>query len=83
MKRTTTCKVTYTYGTALSASVRRVVAILAVDGRRRVAGRGTVEGHKLRLTLRHLHRGRYRLTLLELERHNRRVVIGHTSLVVS
>ena len=43
-------KITYTYDTALTASARRVLATIAVGGQRRVVRRGTVEGHRLRLT---------------------------------
>jgi len=80
---TTTCTVIYTYGTAHLARNARAEAVVDIDGRVRVVATGRIRHRKLRLTFRHLKRGRYRLTLLELRAHHRPVVIGHTSLVIS
>jgi len=44
---------------------------------------GTIRNHKLKLKFAHLHRGRYRLTLIERRPHHQRLVIGHTTLTVS
>jgi hypothetical protein len=60
-----------------------VEATANVHGHRRVIGRGWRHGHKLTLTLMDLHRGRYQLTLLALNAHGQKTVIGHTSIVVS
>jgi hypothetical protein len=81
----TTCTVTYTFspqaardlinGSPASATITR-------HRKRAVVGAGTVRNHKLVLTFRHANRGRYRLTLLELE-HGQWIVVGHTTLTVS
>ena len=79
---TTNCTVTYTYATS-AASGTTVIARARIAGRTRVVGRGRVRGGKVRMTLKHLGRGRHRLTLL-VERKNRAPkVIGRTSIVVS
>ena len=44
---------------------------------------GTIRNHKLKLTFKHLHRGRYHLTLAELQPHKKPLVIGHTTLTVA
>jgi hypothetical protein len=74
--------VTYTYGKGGAADLR-VRAIARVHGREVILGRGRMHGRTLTLTLRHLHRGRYRLTLLGLAGHGNWAVIGHTTVVVS
>jgi hypothetical protein len=61
----------------------RAEAVALVHGRVRVVATGRIRDHRLRLTYRQLRRGRYGLTLLELRAHQRPVVIGHTSLVIS
>jgi hypothetical protein len=58
------------------------IATANVRGQTRVIARGRIRHHRLTLTLKHVHPGRYRLTLLELS-HGRRVVIGHTTLTVT
>jgi hypothetical protein len=83
---TTTCTVTYTYaGAAARAMARdgRAEATAVVHGRTIVVGSGRIRDRRLRLTFRHLKRGRYWLTLLQLRAHHRPVVIGHTSLEIS
>ena len=79
----TTCTVTYQYASTATAANGRVEAAITVHGRREIVGRGTIRRHKVRLTIRHLRHGHYRLTLLRLTRHGRPVVIGHTTLTVS
>jgi hypothetical protein len=70
-------------GSSLAADANaRVEATTRVHGRRQIVGRGTIRRHKLKLTLRHLQRGRYRLTLLSLRGHGRSEVIGHVMLTV-
>jgi hypothetical protein len=61
----------------------RAEAVAEVGGRVRVVATGRIRDRKLRLTYRHLTRGRYRLTLLELHGREHPLVIGHTSLVIS
>ena len=84
---TTTCTITYTYtygaGNA-EALVRgaRAQATIRLAGKSKVIGTGRIRDHKLALTFKRLHRGHYRLTLIELA-HGQRVVIGHTTLTVS
>jgi hypothetical protein len=46
-------------------------------------GTGRIRNHKLKLKFKHLHRGRYRLTLNLLRAHHRPRVIGHTTLTVT
>ena len=79
----TTCTYTYTYATTAAAGV--VTAVARVDGHQRRVGHGTVSHHKLKLTftLKHVHRGRYTVTLLERGAHGRTVVVGHTTVEVS
>ena len=80
---TTTCTVTYTYpATSSSGATMPVMAMIKAHGRNQVIARGTIRNHKLKLTLKHLHRGRYRLTLVELMGHGKTVVIGHPTVTV-
>lgn len=58
------------------------IATTRLRGRTRLIGRGRFRGRKLTLKLRHLHRGRYSLTLLGRTGH-KWAVIGHTSLIVT
>jgi hypothetical protein len=83
---TTTCTVTYMYSSGVSASLARdarAEAIADIRGRDRVVATGRVRDRRVRLTFRQLKHGRYGLTLLELRAHQRPLVIGHTSLVIS
>jgi hypothetical protein len=48
-----------------------------------VIAHGQLRHHRLTLVFRHLPRGRYKLTLLALNAHGGRSVIGHTSIAVS
>jgi hypothetical protein len=68
---------------AFVGSALKAIAIAKVNGHRRVIARGRIRHHKLTLVCRHLRRGRYKLTLLEVGRHGRRTVIGHTSIAVT
>jgi hypothetical protein len=61
----------------------RAEATAVLHGRSVVVGTGRIHDHRLRLTFRHLRRGRYGLTLLRLRAHHGQVVIGHTSLEIS
>jgi hypothetical protein len=61
----------------------RAEAVAEIGGRVRVVATGRIRDRKLRLTYRHLTRGRYRLTLLEFLGHHKMAAIGHTSLVIS
>ncbi len=60
-----------------------MIATARVHGRTRVIARGRIRRHKLGLTFRHLHRGRYGVTLLALGSHGARVPIGYTTIVVT
>ena len=42
-----------------------MIARALVHGRRVVIGHGWLRHHRLKITFKHLHRGRYRVTLLE------------------
>jgi hypothetical protein len=82
---TTTCTVTYTYSPGASAQMAgdlRAEAVAVIGGRSRIVATGRIRDRKLRLTFRHLARGRYHLTLLALRAHHKPLTIGHTSLVV-
>jgi hypothetical protein len=74
--------VTYQYSTTTASAV---IATARIHGQIRTVGRATSHNHRfeLKVTLNHLHRGHYRLTLLELKTHGKTVVIGHTTLTVS
>jgi hypothetical protein len=48
-----------------------------------VVGRGTIDGHKLRITFKHLHPGQYRITMRDLKEHGKSVVLERTTLTVS
>lgn len=61
----------------------RAIARATITGKKTVVGTGAVRNHKLTLKLRHLHRGRYKLTLIELRPHHKPLVIGQTTLTVS
>jgi streptogramin lyase len=80
---TTVCTVTYTYPATSMAGDARAKATAVVNGKVEVVGVGTIRHHKLQLKLANLHRGRYRLTLIELRFHHKPVVLGHTTLTVS
>ncbi len=77
-----TCTVTYRYAATSSPAHGEVHAVVTVDGRTRVLARGTIRDHRLRLWLRDLRRGRYRITLVELRGRGSWAVIGHTTLTV-
>ena len=78
----TTNAVTINYSSTAMDANASVEATTNVHGRRQIVARGTIRRHNLKLTLKHLHRGRYRLTLLELKSHGRSKVIGHIRLTV-
>jgi VCBS repeat protein/HYDIN/CFA65/VesB family protein len=83
---TTTCKVTYTYGTGKKGNLvngERAEATARIKGKTTIVARGEVRDHKLVLTFTHLKRGRYQLTLVEFGAHGHHKTIGHTSLVIS
>jgi hypothetical protein len=48
-----------------------------------ILGRGTIHGRRLKVTLEHLHPGRYRVTVRELKGHGKSVVLERTTLTVS
>jgi hypothetical protein len=75
------CTLTYTYRHAVSGT-KRIRATIAADSRAGVVGHGTLRGHTLRLTLAHLRRGRYRLTLSVIDAHGTRM-IGHVTITIS
>jgi Collagen triple helix repeat (20 copies)/NHL repeat len=79
---TQSCTYTFTYAAAAAAKDGPVLAIAKVHGHSRVIARGRLHHHRLTLVFRHLHRGRYQITLLEPGPHGT-TVIGHTSVVVS
>lgn len=76
---------TYTYAAHAARDLidgARAKATVTVNGRTEVVGTGRVRHHQLVITFRHLRRGRYRLTLIELQP-GQRTVIGHTTLTVT
>jgi hypothetical protein len=79
-KSTTSCTTTYIYAAPGQATDGPIVA---VTGSHRVIARGRIRHHRLTLTFGHLPRGNYRVALLELRAHRARVLIGHTTLIVS
>ena len=79
---TATCTVTYTYATGMARDAT-VIATANVDGRTRVIGHGRLRHHSLTLTFKHVHRGHYRVTLLEPRAHRAPVMIGWTTLIVT
>jgi sugar lactone lactonase YvrE len=79
----TTCTMTYQYGTSsFRVANGRVVATTRVGARTQTVGHGTIRNHTLKLTLKHLKRGRYSITLLRPRPHSKAVVIGHTTVTV-
>jgi len=79
----TTCTATYIYGaTAALATRAHAEAVAEVDGRSEIVGTGTIRDRRLRLTLRRLKAGHYRLTLLELPSGGKPIVVGHSALRV-
>jgi hypothetical protein len=54
-----------------------------MDGRVRTIGHGRLRHRRLTVTFRHLHRGDYRVALLELRAHRAPTLIGWTTLVVT
>jgi hypothetical protein len=77
------CSYTFTYAAPGTAKDSTVVATATVHGHRQVIARGELRHHRLALAFRHLSRGRYLPTVLALDRHGNRTVIGHTSIVGS
>jgi hypothetical protein len=59
-----------------------VIAVARVHGRRIVIGHGSIRNHRLRITYRHLHRGPYRVALLE-QSHHHSLLIEDTTIVVT
>jgi hypothetical protein len=59
-----------------------VIASAIVHGRRQIIGHGRIRDHRLSITYRHLHRGRYRVTLFEKARHGLQLIV-HTTIVVT
>ncbi|MBV9337502.1 MAG: hypothetical protein JO243_16580 [Solirubrobacterales bacterium] len=84
---TTTCTVTYTYSGPLAAqdlvNGARAEATATIAGKKKVLATGKIRHRKLSLTFKHLKRGRYRITLLELRPTKQPLMLGHTSLVIS
>jgi hypothetical protein len=80
---TTNCTYTYTYAMPGQAKAGAVNATVSKHGHTRVIARGRIRHHRLTLTFKHLHRGRYRLTLVQLHPHRASVVIGAITLVVT
>ena len=83
MSKVTTCTITYQYATAGAAPAARIEATAKIHGRNVVVGRGTIHGHKLRITFKHLHPGQYRITVRDLKGHGKSVVLERTTLTVS
>jgi hypothetical protein len=83
VSKVTTCTITYQYPTTGAARTARIEATAKIHGRNVVLGRGTIHDHKLRITLKHLHRGHYRITVRDLKRHGKSVVLERTTLTVS
>jgi hypothetical protein len=79
----TTCTYTYTYAMPGQAKDGAVIATARTHGHTRVIARGRIRHHRLTLTFKHLHRGRYRVTLIELRPHRAPVPIRATTLVVT
>ncbi len=83
---TTLCTVTYTYGPHMAADLingARAEATARLGRKTTIVASGRIHGHQLRLTFRHLGRGEYKLTLLELRANRKPLSIGHTTLVIS
>lgn len=80
---TMSCRTTYTYALPAAAPHALVVATIRVHGHRRVIARGRIRHHRITLTYRHLHKGRYRVTLTELIGHGQRLAVGTTTLVIT
>jgi probable HAF family extracellular repeat protein len=84
---TTTCTITYTYPAAAAArdlsNGARAEAIATIRGHRRVIATGVIRRHEVVLSFKHLQRGRYRLTVVELRKHRKPLAIGHTTLAIS
>lgn len=79
----TTCTETYTYAAPETANDGPVVATANRQGHTRVIARGRIHHHRLTLTFRQLHRGRYRVTLLKPRAHHKPTVIGQTTITVT
>jgi hypothetical protein len=77
----TNCTYTFTYATAGPSHDGAAIATARIHGRTRVVAHGRLRRRRLTLVFKHLHRGRYRLTLLELRRHQRPVVLGTSTIV--
>jgi streptogramin lyase len=78
----TTCTTTYTYETSSSVT-GAIVAVADVHGRRVVIGHGSIHKHRLRITFRHMHGGRYGETVLSHQGHQTAVVIARTTITVT
>jgi len=79
----TTCTYTFTYALPGQAKDGTIIATARIHGRTRVIARGRVHHRRLTLTLRHMSRGSYRITLLELRGQWARQILGSTSLVIT
>jgi len=78
----TTCTYTFTYAATAAAANAAVIATANVRGHVVVVARGQIRNHKLRLTFRHLQRGRYQVALLKLKPHHKTALIGHSTIVI-
>ena len=83
-RSTTTCKVTFTYARTRAVD-GEVLATAKLHGRTETIGRGRVHDDKLvlRMTFRHVRRGRYAVTLREQTARGNSIVIGHTTVYVT
>jgi hypothetical protein len=73
---------TFTYAATAAAANAAVIATANVRGHVVVVARGQIRNHKLRLTFRHLQRGRYQVALLKLKPHHKTALIGHSTIVI-
>ena len=80
---TSICTYTFTYAMPRQARAGAVIATARIHGHRQVIARGRIRQHRLSLTFKHAHRGRYRVTLLELRGHRAPALIGKTTLVIT
>lgn len=79
----TTCTYTYTYAAPGTARDGQVIGRAKVGGRVRIIGHGRLRHHRLTVTFGRMHRGHYRVALLELRTRHAPLLIGWTTLVVT
>jgi hypothetical protein len=61
----TKCETTYTYSNQASAQAQKVIGLATVHGHTSEVADGMIKGHKLKLSLLRLAKGRYHVSLLK------------------